>query len=135
MVESFNIGYKFDINEIKTDVIVLDGPRTSAAKTVVSPIDNTTWAPEQEAAEEEIALPFFSGFAPKVKADEATLGKILAYLNTNNVGKQIFDYVLAPDANGQFTRTILDQRGLWNATDTDYEDAKMQQVNTMGQKR
>ena len=74
-----------------------------------------------------------TNIGPKVQVNEEIVNKVLAHLNENNVGKQIFDYVLAPNENGVFSRTILDERGLWNATDTEFNDAQMMQVNTLGQ--
>lgn len=136
LVKKFNIGYKFDINKIKTDAIVLKGERTT-------PIDNTTWAPEKTAVETPAAgfadmfdkylNQMLSNIGPKVTANDSLVNVILTYLNENNVGKQIFDYVLAPTAEGAFTRTVLDERGLWNATDNDFNDAQMMQVNALGQ--
>ena len=136
VVKNFNLGYKFDINKIKTDVIVLDGERTT-------PIDNTTWAPEKTAVEtpadalsgmfDKFLGQMLTNIGPKVKANDSLVNVILTNLNEKNVGKQIFDYVLAPTAEGAFTRTVLDERGLWNATDTEFNDAQMMQVNTLGQ--
>ena len=134
LVKRFNIGYKFDINKIDTDVIVLEGERTT-------PIDATTWAPETSTVEETSTASIFdkylnqmlSNIGPKVVANDSLVNVVLNYLNENNVGKQIFDYVLAPNENGVFSRKVLDERGLWNASDNEYLDAQMQQVNTFGQ--
>ena len=136
VVKNFNLGYKFDINKIKTDVIVLDGERTT-------PIDNTTWAPEKTDVEtpadalsgmfDKFLSQMLTNIGPKVKANDSLVNVILTNLNEKNVGKQIFDYVLAPTADGAFTRTVLDERGLWNATDNDFNDAQMMQVNALGQ--
>ena len=142
LVNNFNVGYKFDINKIKTTSIALNGTRTASSEVEVTPIDNTTWAPESATAKEEataagmfdkILGQMLTNIGPKVQVNEEIVNKVLAHLNENNVGKQIFDYVLAPNENGVFSRTILDERGLWNATDTEFNDAQMMQVNTLGQ--
>ena len=141
LVNNFNVGYKFDINKINTSTIVLNGTRTASSEVALTPIDNTTWAPEKSAEEVSGTLGMFdkilgqmlTNIGPKVQVNEEIVNKVLAHLNENNVGKQIFDYVLAPNGNGVFSRTILDERGLWNATDTEFNDAQMMQVNTLGQ--
>ena len=137
LVNSFDIGYKFDINKIKTNTIVLNGKRTT-------PIDHTTWTPAISAANRNTSSDLSSMFdkylnkllnnvGSKVEANESFVNTVLSNLNENNVGKQILDYVFAPTKEGVFTRTILDERGLWNATDNEYLEAQMQQVNTFGQ--
>ena len=137
LVNSFDIGYKFDINKIKTKTIVLNGKRTT-------PIDHTTWAPAISAAKSNSSSDLSSIFdqyldkilnniGTKAKVNESFVNTVLSYLNENNIGKQIFDYILAPTKDGIFTRTVLDERGLWNATDNEYLEAQMQQVNTLGQ--
>lgn len=141
LVNNFNVGYKFDINKIKTTTIALNGTRTASSEVEVTPIDNTTWAPESATAKEATAAGMFdkilgqmlTNIGPKVQVNEEIVNKVLAHLNENNVGKQIFDYVLAPNENGVFSRTVLDERGLWNATDNDFNDAQMMQVNALGQ--
>ena len=137
LVNSFDIGYKFDINKIKTKTIVLNDKRTT-------PIDHTTWAPAISTAKSNSSSDLSSMFdqylnkllnniGAKVDVNESSVNTVLSYLNENNVGKQIFDYALAPTKEGIFTRTILDERGLWNASDNEYLEAQMQQVNTFGQ--
>ena len=137
LVNSFDIGYKFDINKIKTNTIVLNGKRTT-------PIDYTTWAPATFTTKKSASFDLSSMFdkyldkllyniGSKVEANKSFVNTVLSNLNENNVGKQILDYVLAPTKEGVFTRTVLDERGLWNASDNEYLEAQMQQVNTFGQ--
>lgn len=137
LVNSFDIGYKFDINNIKTKNIVLNGKRTT-------PIDHTTWAPAISAAKSNSSSDLSSMFdkylnqllnnvGSKVEANESFVNTVLSHLNENNVGKEIFDYIFAPTKEGVFTRRIIDDRGLWNASDNEYLESQMQQVNTFGQ--
>lgn len=67
------------------------------------------------------------------RAGTATTTAVRNKLNHENVGKEILSYLLNRDANGRFNREIIDQRGLWNATDQDVEESRRTEVNMMGQ--
>ncbi len=102
---SKSMGSKFDVNEISTKSIRL---RTSRI------IENTN---------------SIKGFRP----DAMTARGIVNCLNDEDVGKQIFNYILQRDKEGRFSRVILDQRGKWNATDKDVMESQLTQVDAMGQ--
>ena len=105
-VSGFSFGSKFDVNNIDTKAV-------SVRQSRQLPEGSTSgW-----------------GYTP----DEATASDVLAQLNNNNVGKEILNYILNPDAQGRFTREIINARGQWNASDKDYIESKATQVNTMGE--
>ncbi|MBQ4205813.1 MAG: hypothetical protein II662_04065, partial [Bacteroidales bacterium] len=105
-VSGFSFGSKFDVNNIDTKAVSVRQSRQ---------------LPEGSASG--------WGYTP----DEATASDVLAQLNNNNVGKEILNYILNPDAQGRFTREIINARGQWNASDKDYIESKATQVNTMGE--
>lgn len=105
-VNGFSFGSKFDVNNIETKVIPLSQSRQTPEGTI------SGW-----------------GYTP----DAATTSAVLARLNNANVGKEILTYILNPDAQGRFTRDIINARGQWNADDKDYIEAKATQVDAMGQ--
>ena len=105
-VNGFSFGSKFDVNNIDTKAVQVHQSRL---------------LPEGSASG--------WGYTP----DEATASDVLAQLNNNNVGKEILNYILNPDAKGRFNREIINARGQWNASDKDYIESKATQVNTMGE--
>lgn len=105
-VNGFSFGSKFDVNNINTKTVQVRQSRQ---------------------------LPEGSVSAWSYTPDEATASDVLAQLNNNNVGKEILNYILSPDAQGRFTRNIINARGQWNANDKDYIESKATQVNTMGE--
>lgn len=107
IVESLDFGDKFDINQIITKSVSLSGSRTTVQN-------------------QNRVLNVF-------KPDGITNASINTQLYNNNVGKQIFDYVLQRDKEGRFSRKLLDKRGEWNATDRDVMESQMMQVNAVGQ--
>ena len=146
IVENYTISTKFDINKISTKVIApADVVRTTPKDSVVHPVDETVFAPQvtEEVVPDSSVLGKFANimggltsmldmFTP-VKSDAATQEAILAYLNENNVGKEILSYILARDAEGKFSRAILDERSAWNATDEDVAADQALQVKRFGQ--
>jgi hypothetical protein len=146
IVENYTISTKFDINKISTKVIApADVVRTTPKDSVVHPVDETVFAPQvtEEVVPDSSVLGKFAnimgGMASMMdmlmpaKADAATQEAILAYLNENNVGKEILSYILARDAEGKFSRAILDERSAWNATDEDVAADQALQVKRFGQ--
>ena len=105
-VNGFNFGSKFDVNNIETKSIGVNKSRMFPEGTVIG------WT---------------------YSADEATVNSVLSYLNNNNVGKEILTYILNPDAQGRFTRDVINTRGQWNAKDKDYIESQATQVDAMGQ--
>lgn len=104
-LSGFGMSKKFDVNNINTKNVTLSVNRFVE-------INNS-----------------IKGYQP----DGMTARNIKNCLNEAKVGKQIFDYVLQRDAEGRFSRQILDERGLWNATDKDALEAQMTQVDALGQ--
>ena len=100
---AYGIGDKFDANAIATRFITLPG--------AVRSVDGRQFG------------------APNSEAKTA----ITAYLNEHNVGKEIFDYALAVDAQGMFHPDILIARSRWNATDEDVHLDNASQVKTIEQ--
>ena len=130
IVENYTISARFDVNVIPTKLIALDSVvRTTPKDTTVSPVDATAFAPQvdESVVADSSALGKFAnmmgGMASMMdmivpaKSDAATQNALTAYLNENNVGKEILAYILARDAEGKFSRAILDERSAWNATD------------------
>ena len=105
-VNGFDFGSKFDVNAISTKSVLVSQPRKTPEGTV------SGW-----------------GYSP----DQATINEVLARLNNANVGKEILAYILNPDAEGRFSRDIINARGQWNASDKDYIESKATQVDAMGQ--
>lgn len=99
------LGSKFDINNIDTKTISMRQSRKSPEGST------TSWS-----------------YTP----DEATINTVLSNINNNNVGKEILNYILSPDAQGRFRRDIINTRGQWNATEKDYIESKATQVDAMG---
>ena len=108
LVEDFEMSPKYDVNEIETDVISYSQRRTTKSPDKVTLKKN---------------------FVPELTISRAILTK----LNDENVGKEILEYYLNPDDEGVFSRDIIDQRGMWNATDKDFEEAQKTEVDAMGQ--
>ena len=100
-----NMGGKFDVNKISTKEITLSVNRFIEANNSIK------------------------GYQP----DAMTTRNIWNRLNEAEVGKQIFNYVLQRDADGRFSREILNERGLWNATDKDVVESQITQVDALGQ--
>ena len=146
IVENYTISSKFDINKIPTKHIAVEGVvRTTPKDSVVSPVDETVFAPQvtEEVVPDSSALGKFANIMGGMgsmmdmlmpaKSDAATQAAILAYLNENNVGKEILSYILARDAEGKFSRAIMDERSAWNATDEDLAADQGLQVKRFGQ--
>lgn len=145
IVKGYTISSKFDYNHIPTTLIALDSVvRTTPKDTTVSPVDGSVYAPvEVPTAADSTALGKFAGVMDKfgsamdlfspAKSDKATEEAITKYLNANNVGKEILSYILARDAEGNFSRTIMDERSAWNATDEDVANDQALQVKRFGQ--
>ena len=106
-VGGFNLGSKFDVNNIETKSVPVKQARMM----------------------QEGTLTAFGGYTP----DAATVNEVLTKLNNNNVGKEILNYILSPDSQGRFTRDVINTRGQWNAKDKDYIESKATQVDAMGQ--
>lgn len=144
-VAGYTISQKFDINEINTKLIAVDSVvRTTPKDSTASPLDGTAYGPKVvEAEQDSSALGKFgnmlSGLAGALdllmpaKPDKATELLITKHLNDNNIGKEVLSYILARDAEGKFSRTIIDQRSAWNATDEDVVADQFMQVARMGQ--
>ena len=145
IVKGYTIGSKFDYNHIQTTLITLDSVvRTTPKDTIVSPVDASLYAPVETATTvDSTALGKFAGIMEKfgsvmdlfmpAKTDKKTEEAITKYLNANNVGKEILSYILARDAEGNFSRAIMDERSAWNATDEDVANDQALQVKRFGQ--
>lgn len=145
IVKGYNLSSKFDYNHIPTTLIALDSVvRTTPKDSTVSPVDGSVYAPvEVPTAADSTALGKFAGIMEKfgsvmdlfmpAKSDKATEEAITKYLNANNVGKEILSYILARDAEGNFSRAIMDERSAWNATDEDVANDQALQVKRFGQ--
>ena len=144
IVKGYNLSSKFDYNHIPTTLIALDSVvRTTPKDSTVSPVDGSVYAPvEVPTAVDSTALgkanimagmANMMGMLKPVVADIATGDAITEYLNANNVGKEILSYILARDAEGNFSRAIMDERSAWNATDEDVANDQALQVKRFGQ--
>ena len=134
-VDSIDTGSKFDVNELKTKRIHLNGAFRTAEEQQKAA---AAAAPAQSSGNG--AKDFFAGIGDAFKGfgngiaanpDTLTQRLLTEYLNDNNVGKEIFDYVLMVDNNGRFHYDLMVERSRWNATDEDVQLDNASQVKTM----
>lgn len=135
-INAINTGSKFDVNIIPTKKIRLNGNFRTAKEQM-----DALAAAEKSNGEQNSNLfkDMFSGIGESFKSlgngsatpDTLTQRLLTEYLNDNNVGKQIFDYVLGVDNQGRFHYDIMKQRSRWNATDKDVHLDNASQVKTM----
>lgn len=134
-VDSIDTGSKFDVNELKTKRIHLNGAFRTAEEQQKAA---AAAAPAQSSGNS--AKDFFAGIGDAFKGagagtvakpDTLTKRLLTEYLNENNVGKEIFDYVLMVDNNGYFHYDLMVERSRWNATDEDVKLDNASQVKRM----
>lgn len=136
-VNSFNTGSKFDVNVIPTKEIRLNGAfRSSAEQQAAKDAAAAASSTQNSNAFKDMFAGIgnaFKGMGNGLAANPDTLTQRLLteYLNDNNVGKQIFDYVLGVDAQGHFHYDIMVERSRWNATDEDVHLDNASQVKQM----
>ena len=132
-VDSIETGTKFDVNDIKTKTIRLNGAFRMAEE------QKEALAAQQPQQPSNGFKDFFKGIGDSFKGigngvvakpDTLTQRLLTEYINENNVGKEIFDYVLMVDANGRFHSNLLVERSRWNATDDDVNLDNASQVKT-----
>lgn len=137
-VDSIDTGSKFDVNELKTKRIHLNGAFRTAEEQQKAAAAAAPAQSSGNGAKDFFAGigDAFKGFGNGIAAKPDTLTKRLLteYLNENNVGKEIFDYVLMVDNNGYFHYDLMVQRSRWNATDEDVQLDNASQVKTMDEK-
>ncbi len=133
-VDSIQTGAKFDVNNIKTKTIRLKGAFRTAEEQQVQlaaqqPQEKTNAFKDMFKGVGDA----FKGLAKVVAAKPDTLTQRLLteYINQNNIGKEIFDYVLMVDGNGRFHYDLMVERSRWNATDADVQLDNASQVKTM----
>ena len=131
-IDSIDTGSKFDVNVLKTRRIHLDGAFRTAEE------QQKAAAPAQSSGNG--AKDFFAGMGNTFKGmgngivskpDPLTQQLLTEYINNNNVGKEIFDYVLMVDNNGRFHYDIMVERSRWNAKDEDVQLDNASQVKRM----
>lgn len=149
-VDNFDAGKKFDWNAIYTVVIKPDSLTRFTDKEAELAQNGAASTQTQNTGAQVDAAPadttgntfgelmdkikgLFSGIGSATKPDPATQKIITAYLNEHNIGKEILNYILAPDAEGVFTRKVLDKRGRNNMIDRDVIDDEARQVQQEGQ--
>ena len=134
-IDSINTGAKFDVNDILTERIRLEGAFRTAEEQQKAA---AAAAPAQSSGNG--AKDFFAGIGDSFKGlgngiaakpDTLTQRLLTEYLNDHNVGKEIFDYVLMVDNNGRFHYDLMVERSRWNATDEDVQLDNASQVKTM----
>lgn len=120
-INAINTGAKFDLNEIQTKTVRLTGAyRTAEEQQKVSTANTEQKSSSFKDMFSGIGDSFKSmGNGIAAKPDTLTQRLLTEYMNTNNIGKQIFDYVLAVDNEGCFHYDIMVERSRWNATDED----------------
>ncbi len=132
-INAINTGAKFDLNEIQTKTVRLTGAYRTAEEQQKAAAANT----EQKSSSFK---EMFSGIGDSFKSmgngiaakpDTLTQRLLTEYINNNNIGKQIFDYVLAVDKQGCFHYDIMVERSRWNATDEDVHLDNASQVKQM----
>ena len=136
-IDSINTGAKFDVNDILTERIHLEGAFRTAEEQQKAA---AAAAPAQSSGNG--AKDFFAGIGDAFKGfgngiaakpDTLTQRLLTEYLNDNNVGKEIFDYVLMVDNNGRFHYDLMVERSRWNATDADVQLDNASQVKTVNE--
>ncbi len=133
-INAIKTGAKFDLNEIQTKTVRLTGAYRTAEEQQKAAAANT----EQKSSSffkeifSEIGDSYKSiGNGIVAKPDTLTQRLLTEYINNNNIGKQIFDYVLAVDNQGCFHYDIMVERSRWNATDEDVHLDNASQVKQM----
>ena len=136
-IESIDTGSKFDVNVLKTQRIHLNGAFRTAEEQQKAA---AAAAPAQSSGNG--AKDFFAGMGNTFKGmgngivakpDTLTQRLLTEYLNDNNIGKEVFDYVLMVDNNGRFHSDIMIKRSRWNAKDEDVQLDNASQVKTMNE--
>ena len=133
-IDSVNTGAKFDVNELKTKRVHLDGAFRTAEEqqqAAAAAQSSGNGAKDFFAGIGDAFKGFGNGIA--AKPDTLTQRLLTEYLNDNNVGKEIFDYVLMVDNNGRFHYELMVERSRWNATDEDVQLDNASQVKTMNE--
>ena len=134
-IDSINTGAKFDVNDILTERIRLEGAFRTAEEQQKAAAAAAPARSSGNGAKE-----FFAGIGDSFKGlgngiaakpDTLTQRLLTEYLNDHNVGKEIFDYVLMVDNNGRFHYDLMVERSRWNATDEDVQLDNASQVKTM----
>lgn len=132
-VDSIQTGAKFDINNIKTKTIRLKGAFRTAKE------QQAQLASQQPQEKTNAFKDMFKGIGDTfkdlgkgvdAKPDTLTQRLLTEYINQNNIGKEISDYVLMVDGNGRFHYDLMVERSLWNATDADVQLDNASQVKT-----
>lgn len=128
-VDSINTGTKFDVNDLKTTKIRLNGAFRTTEEQQKAVATNAPAAQNNPFAGIGNA---FKGIGSGISSQPDTLTQRLLteYINNNNVGKEIFDYVLMVDNNGRFHYDLMKERSLWNAKDEDVKLDNASQVKT-----
>ena len=133
-VDSIQTGAKFDINNIKTKTIRLKGAFRTAEE------QQAQLAAQQPQEKTNAFKDMFKGVGDAFKGigkgvaakpDTLTQRLLTEYINQNNIGKEIFDYVLMVDGNGRFHYDLMVERSRWNATDADVQLDNASQVKTV----
>lgn len=132
-VDSIQTGAKFDINNIKTKTIRLKGAFRTAEE------QQAQLAAQQPQEKTNAFKDMFKGIGDAfkdlgkgvaAKPDTLTQRLLTEYINQNNIGKEIFDYVLMVDGNGRFHYDLMVERSRWNAIDDDLQLDNASQVKT-----
>ena len=135
-VDSIQTGAKFDINNIKTKTIRLKGAFRTAEE------QQAQLAAQQPQEKTNAFKDMFKGIGDTFKGlgkgiaakpDTLTQRLLTEYINQNNIGKEIFDYVLMVDGNGRFHYDLMVKRSRWNATDADVQLDNASQVKTVNE--
>lgn len=133
-IDSIDTGSKFDVNVLRTKTIHLEGAFRTAEE------QQQAAAATSAQSSGNSAKAFFAGIGDTFKGlgkggdakpDTLTQRLLTEYININNVGKEIFDYVLMVDNNGRFHPNIMVERSRWNATDKDVKLDNASQVKRM----
>lgn len=134
-IDSIDTGSKFDVNVLRTKTIHLEGAFRTAEEQ-----QQAAAAATSAQSSGNSAKAFFAGIGDAFKGlgkggdakpDTLTQRLLTEYININNVGKEIFDYVLMVDNNGRFHPNIMVERSRWNATDKDVKLDNASQVKRM----
>lgn len=135
-VDSIQTGAKFDVNDIKTKTIRLKGAFRTAEE------QQAQLAAQQPQEKTNAFKDMFKGIGDAfkdlgkgvvAKPDTLTQRLLTEYINENNIGKEIFDYVLMVDGNGRFHYDLMVERSRWNATDADVQLDNASQVKTVNE--
>lgn len=135
-VDSIQTGAKFDVNNIKTKTIRLKGAFRTAEE------QQAQLAAQQPQEKTNAFKDMFKGIGDTfkdlgkgvvAKPDTLTQRLLTEYINENNIGKEIFDYVLMVDGNGRFHYDLMVERSRWNATDADVQLDNASQVKTVNE--